>query len=333
MHSIYLIMTESCQMKCPFCYTKFATGFENDNSILDPDVAIKVIKKGFTLDYKHFEPFDCVIFHGGEPLLYTDNIIKIVDEIKEFNPKIGFGLQTNLAYKELSKEQIELILKLGTYGTSYSYDRFANQEPIERVVINNIKYLESLGIYGTLLVTITEEQIVRQSPSQLANYIDEFYTGIKYVKLERPIYSINDILKDTKKYKRIYEKIDDYLYKCLFEFSREKSDLYDNILYSIQNNTTFYPTKCSKRDMTLYKDHIKYGCPSRELDGSYKDIDKIHSQCLQCEFFKWCGGDCECMNGVCTFPKKTFKTVFSLNEIEKNKNQFKNLKDNFTNYI
>ena len=317
MNSLYLIMTESCQMNCPFCYTKFCTGFENDDSILDPDIAVKVIKKGFTRDNKTFEPFDHIIFHGGEPLLYPDNISYIIDKVVQFNPKIDFGIQTNLAYKELSKKQIQLLIRLGGYGTSYSYDRFAGQEDIERMVINNIKYLATLGVYGTLLITITEDHINNQSPQHLAQYIKEKYGDIKYVKLERAIYPINDILKDPAKYTRIYERIDEYLKQCLFEFPRELSDLYDNILHSIQNNTKWYPTKCSMFTASLYKDQVKYGCPSREIDDNYKDIEKIQSMCLNCNYFKWCGGDCECMNGVCTFPKKSFDMIYSLEELEK----------------
>ena len=285
MNSLYLIMTESCQMNCPFCYTKFCTGFENDDSVLDPDIAVKVIKKGFTRDNKTFEPFDHIIFHGGEPLLYPDNISYIIDKVVQFNPKIDFGIQTNLAYKELSKKQIQLLIRLGGYGT--------------------------------LLITITEDHINNQSPQHLAQYIKEKYGDIKYVKLERAIYPINDILKDPAKYTRIYERIDEYLKQCLFEFPRELSDLYDNILHSIQNNTKWYPTKCSIFTASLYKDQVKYGCPSREIDDNYKDIEKIQSMCLNCNYFKWCGGDCECMNGVCTFPKKSFDTVYSIEELEK----------------
>ena len=58
MHSIYIIVTESCQIHCPFCYTKFADGFKNDKSIIDSKIAAKVINKGFITPNGNIEPFN-----------------------------------------------------------------------------------------------------------------------------------------------------------------------------------------------------------------------------------------------------------------------------------
>lgn len=311
MHSIYIIVTESCQMHCPFCYTKFADGFKNDKSIIDSKIAAKVINKGFITPNGNIEPFDYVIFHGGEPLLYPNTINDIMDRVGD---KIKYGIQTNLAYKSLTKEQVELLIRLGSYGTSYSYDRFYDNEDIERQVINNVKYLETLGVYGTLLVTLTEDQCIYQSPKSLYEYIQEFYPGIKHVIFERPIFPIKNIDENRFKYTKIYDKADKWLVQSLDVFPKEMTDVYSRFEESIIKRRPFYPIHCTKYDCVLYKDKIKYGCPSIELvDGkNIDDSEKIEKECMYCRYYPYCGGDCQCMNHICAFPKRTFNAIRSM---------------------
>lgn len=318
MHSLYIITTELCQMNCPFCYTKFADGFNVDKNgtylftdeepDINSDLAAKVINKGFVAPSGKVEPFDYVIFHGGEPLLFPETIMEIMDKV---NVKVKYSIQTNLAYKDLSKEQIKLLIRLGSYGTSYSVDRFMNNQTAERQVINNVKYLETMGVYGTLLVTVTIDQYLRQSPEELYKYIKQHYTGIRYVLFERPIYPIKDINEDRYRFEKIYSKVDSYLVQALDVFPKDMIDIYDKFKDAITYKRPFYPIHCSKQDCTLYKDQIKYGCPSKELiDGKpIDDSEKINKECLYCKYYPYCGGDCECMNHVCAFPKRTFNKV------------------------
>ena len=281
-----------------------------NNFSIDPDLASKVINKGFVSPSGSgkVEPFDYVIFHGGEPLLVPETIMEIMDKVKV---KVKYSIQTNLAYKELSKDQIELLIRLGSYGTSYSYDRFFKKEETEKQVINNVKYLETMGIYGTLLITVTQAQYLNQSPKDLYEYIKQYYTGIKHVIFERPIFPIKDIDENRFKYEKIYSKVDSYLSQVLDVFPREMIDTYDKFKDAITYKRPFYPVHCSKHDCTLFKDTVKYGCPSREkVDGKYvSDLDKINKECFYCEYYPYCGGDCECMNHVCAFPKRTFNKV------------------------
>lgn len=311
MASLYIITTEQCQMKCPFCYTKFINDFNQigkDDSLIDTDTAVKVINIGYKKDGRT-EPFEYVIFHGGEPLLVPEKILDIIDRVD--NKNIKYGIQTNLDYKQLSQKQIEVLQRIGSYGTSYSYDRFLGQEQSALNMIKNIKLLNSLGIKGSLLVTVTEAQYNNQNPWSLNKFIKENMPGIESVILERPIFPIDEIDKDPAKYENIYNEVDKFMYQSLDAFDLDFCDVYGRFRDSIINQRPFYPIKCSEFTLTLYKNKLKYGCPSLEAknDKIDNDFNKISNRCIRCKYYKHCGGDCECMNHICAFPKRTFERV------------------------
>lgn len=310
MHSIYIITTEACQMKCPFCYTKFSSGFTDKPVDMDVDLAAKVINKGFISPADNsIEPFDLIIFHGGEPLLRPDIILDIMEKVKVDG--IKYAIQTNLDYKELSKKQIEVLVRTGGYGTSYSHDRFLGQNQSELNMVNNIKFLDSIGIYGSLLVTITESQCYNENPWALYKLIHENMPGIMKVMFERPIYSIKEIDANPEKYKKIYDEVDKFMLQALDAFPLNFADIYERIYSCLKFGNTYFPTHCTENDCTLYKNSIKYGCPSIELENNkpISDRKKLSSQCLYCNYYKYCKGDCECMNHICAFPKRTFEKV------------------------
>ena len=116
-------MTNQCQLNCKFCYTHVVPQFNSQEKrdCIDPEMVIDKINNGIDLNDKLVK-FDNIIFHGGEPLLYPKEIMQIMDGVKD--KKIHFEVQTNMAYKTLTQDQLKLLTRLGTYGTSYSYDRF-----------------------------------------------------------------------------------------------------------------------------------------------------------------------------------------------------------------
>ena len=106
---MYLVVTNSCQLHCSFCYNSYAPLFkEKDNTLINPIKTAKVIDK---LGVKE------VIFHGGEPLLYPETLISVMEHTKN---KVLFTIQSNLAYDNLSKKQIEALCMTRCYGTSYN---------------------------------------------------------------------------------------------------------------------------------------------------------------------------------------------------------------------
>lgn len=305
MSSLYVLMTDQCQLNCPFCYCNFVPDMElnkNKNHI-DCDKVVYMINNGFE-DKK----FHDVIFHGGEPLLYAKEINYILDRVKvDESFKTRFTIQTNLIYKELSQEQIKALARIGGYGTSYSKDRFYNRPNGEKNLkyfINNIQELDRFGIKGSLLITITELQINKMNPHTLKRFIDYNLPGINYIIFERPIFPMDLVLKNPDKYEAIYEEVDKYMSQCIDIFDRDKINLFD----LVKNTTTsrsMYPTNCSDFTYTMNDEVLKFGCPSFEPH----EKPFTRKQCLVCRYYKYCKSDCECLNYICAFPKKTFDKV------------------------
>ena len=300
MKTLYVITTEQCQMNCPFCYTQFVpqfnTSFKKD--AICADMVANVINKGID-----GEPFTYVIFHGGEPLLYPETILEIMDKV---SVDTEFSVQSNLGFKQLSQEQLKVLTRLKSYGTSYNVDRFDKGNAIFKFYFqDNVKLLNSMGLEGTVLITITQDQIDKQNPFALYKYIKSL--GIKKVVFERPIFPIRDIKKNKEKYAKLYEDVDKYLRVCAGIFPPDMTNLFWLVEKALEHGLTLYDTKCSNNTYTLFQDRIKYGCPS--LENRNEDNKDMLSQCLQCKYYKHCGMDCECFNHVCAFPKQTFDYI------------------------
>ena len=85
---------------------------------------------------------------------------------------------------------------------------------------------------------------------------------------------------------------------------------------------------CSKVTKTLYSHGLYNGCalnPKAYIDSDSNEdkkalsklqIDKLQDRCLKCKFYKYCRGDCECVRGVCAFPKKTIS--YLIDEVKNN---------------
>lgn len=321
MNTLYIVTTQSCQMSCPFCYCKFIPQFsdfkneEGKDTSIDTELVKRILNGEMKNDNGEKLYFDYVIFHGGEPLLYPEKIIKIIEE--NISKVKNFSIQTNLAFKTLSPSQLRaLSMCTDGYGTSFNYERFKDNKTFKKYFENNIKELSSLGIYGTVLVTITKDTIMNLNPWALRDYLIDI--GIKKVILERPILPLKDLEnpKNKKELEELYEEVDKYMEICAKIFPREMTNLFWMVDKCLEHDLFLYNTECSNTTFTLYNDRFKFGCPSLE---SRNVKNKQLPQCLGCNYFKYCGGDCECFNHVCSFPKRTFDYIKEELEYEKTK--------------
>lgn len=313
--NLYIEVTEQCNMNCPFCYTKFIPDFKDkNNSHINSDMAAAIINNG---NIKDESDYDSVIFHGGEPLLYPDTINEILNKIK-INTNVS--IQTNLNHN-LTKKQINLLIRFGGYGTSYSYDRFCNNKNALKKFEYNIKLLNSLGLKNSVIVTLTESHMNNCNPEYLKKYlIDDL--DVDYVVIEREAFPVKTIDNNKQKFQDLYNRMDFYMTECAKIFPRDKNNLFKNMKKAIISNSSFFPVKCSKFVYTLFSDKLKYGCPSLEsVNISNKDF-MIKNKCFECEYFKYCQGDCECINHICAFPINLCNYVKKCIEKEKNTEGF-----------
>ena len=220
---LYIVVGESCQLSCPFCFNRFDENFENNQ------LELQDISKLVNMIYK-FGPSSVTLI-GGEPLLprYIDRVTTLVQEYyhdKRYKP-ISWCISSNLFYKKLSHEQVYLLYLLQTLstdhiavGSSYSVDRFShNPKSYFTIWKKNMQRLDSLGIRVGVTLTLTDEQI-HFSPATTLNILKD--VKVKSINVEREIKPMPTNDKEIKKAIEYYELSDSYM-KQLFELIDRKS--------------------------------------------------------------------------------------------------------------
>ena len=228
MKTLYIRITEDCNMNCPFCYVKKQNGH----------ISIDSVKK----ICNQFDPNE-IIFHGGEPLLYPNLCIEIINMFKDKN----FSITSNLTLP-LTDERLEIIKKCHI-ATSFSVDRFKNANLFLSFTNNVYEVAKIKDI--TFLVTLSREQL-KQSPEELNRMLSFF--PCKYIKFER--------LYENKYDKQLAEQTDIYLKKLMQIVPREKNVLYQNMINSIKMNIPVFSKHCSKNILTLNTNGTLQICPN-----------------------------------------------------------------------
>lgn len=268
---IYLQVTDKCNLKCPFCY------MSRENIDLPINLAIAKIKE---------TDADRIIFHGGEPLLRPDFILKIIDTF----PNKEFSITSNMTLP-LTDERLKVLYRCGV-ATSYSVDRFEDKNIYDIFLSNLRKYHGNF----TLLVTLSNKQI-KQPVKELIQTINTINPSS--VTFER--------CYDTGADRIFYEKTDDYL--CLIlkntHLLKAENNTLKNFVYAIKNNINVYPTHCNDNIITITPEGNFQTCPTANT------VQKMKKECLSCDYMTYCRHDC-CIFGnfnFCTFPKKTLEYV------------------------
>ena len=127
-------ITSSCNLNCPYCYTR--STIKKHKPIMSLDIFEKILQN-IVMYYDQAY----IIFHGGEPLTvpteWYKKALDLVDKYKEkFNTKIELGLQTNLT---LYNEEKLKLLDDHNVGIGFSYDGMTNHltRKNDETIINN----------------------------------------------------------------------------------------------------------------------------------------------------------------------------------------------------
>ena len=306
--TLYVSVTNKCQLHCPFCFNKFVEGFQNNKEDLTPEKVIELIEKN---DYASIDLL------GGEPLLNPKFIIEILDYFK--NDKKTWCISSNLAFKNLSNLQLEALRKIQEYsiskisiGSSYNLDRFESTDYLELWKENMIK-LDKLGINVGITVTLTEKQC-NQPVDDLISILESVRyksVNLEICKYSKPINNIelNNIIESGK-------KIDLYLKECFEKFPLDKNYQFARYFDSVFNRVPLMDPHCSYHTDIVFPDgSLKHGCCSNGVQEDDSELLKqkiIKNNCLVCEFYDFCHGDCECNRWTCTFPKETLQYIREL---------------------
>jgi len=288
MSTLYVKITDNCNLNCSFCYVK------QKESLLYVDKFREVL-------YTHNE-ITRVVLHGGEPLLFPAVCKEVLDICQK--RQLPVSITSNLAM-ELNSERKDFLRALNasqkgvSIATSYSRDRFARIGNTKdwKIFLKNTQWLHLMNIPFTLLVTLSLWQIAMDSPDKLAETIAQINPA--NVTIERLYF-----VKNEDRIPMFGKITDDYMIKLFKRIPKEKNNLRSRMLDSIQFGVPVFNTKCGS--LTLETNGTLIGCPN--LCG--KKSGKQHrKECIECEFYKWCMGDCPSFRDECSFPKQTFKKV------------------------
>ena len=162
MKTLYVVLTKDCMLDCPFCFNHYSDKYKKlDKGVIDTKTIIDTIND--------MDP-DSITFIGGEPLLYPETIINVLNyfDLKDTMNKRSreWSVSSNFYYKNLSQTQIEaldLLQRMSSediaIGTSFSLDRFRGMDSYFDRFVKNMWRLDKIGINVGVTVTITEAQL------------------------------------------------------------------------------------------------------------------------------------------------------------------------------
>ena len=259
-------------MSCPFCFVN------QKATKMTYETASSLIEK--------YSP-KTIIYHGGEPLLCPEVILRLIEDF----PDVEHSITTNFTLG-LSDKRQEILNRVDYISTSYSVDRFSNNN-LYKTFLDNVKKVNK---QITLLVTLSKEQL-RQPPVELAKIISEI--NPTYVDLER--------LYDKEMPASFYKETDDYMVKMFRLIPKEKNALYLRMKGAIKYKTKVFNQKCNQSVVVANPDGRTFFCPN--MSNSEVVEKRQDKECLTCSINEYCGGDCLSFKGFCKFPKQTFLNI------------------------
>jgi radical SAM protein with 4Fe4S-binding SPASM domain len=181
MHSIYLKITNRCNIRCPHC---FISNYSGDM----PTGIVHAVNKKF--------PQGKIVFHGGEPTLMGKEYIK---EVINILGERQYILQSNLMFDVI--DWVDLLKKhfYSSIGTSIDKGRLS----VWDIFLNNTKLLSKAGINVTATVTVTADVTPEQIYECIRQFIEHGGNGF-YIQVADPIKTL-PVKMDV--YKKIYKEL------------------------------------------------------------------------------------------------------------------------------
>jgi len=256
-----------------------------------------------------------LILHGGEPFLAPmEDLERFVDTYSG-RPNIGISITTNLVIK-LDERKLNFLKRLGSVGTSWDVDTRFETATQKRLWEYNLALLKRSGLECCLFVSVNKALV----DMDIDAFLDEMHRlGPERIRLERltldgnaernpEIFPDNEVQDQwfVEVYRRYQER------KTEWSFSIVTLDLIRKKLQTQTVKTDTNCRNCEQNLVTMNADGSLAGCPNTAgsnnfahlndgvdqfltSDGRLEEIaDELdfHPQCLQCDVFHLCGGDC-----------------------------------------
>lgn len=309
MKTIYVKLTNKCQLKCSHCYNSVCdSNLEMTKDTLNKvrDSISNILKK---------EPVTLSL-HGGEPMIYPDLKYVLNNFIiplkSEHGDKLDLSLTTNLVY-ELHSDILDIFHACSNTTIYTSWDhaiRFHTNT--QELWESNVKLLHRYGIKTVPIITVTLPLVTEISPSKLFPYFS--YLGIHEINFERLTQTgraehnknkltptngqVQAWLHSAYQNNKYYYKFKIPLFTALenavkgnLEGCRARRCTHDVITYNPDGTIATCPNTPNQiignvfsNEPTLEQNRCKI---CLQNDERLRD-----NRCYSCKFFRECNGDC-----------------------------------------
>ncbi|MDW8040962.1 MAG: TIGR04084 family radical SAM/SPASM domain-containing protein [Nitrososphaerota archaeon] len=326
----HLMVTTECDLECLYCFGEALEDFGDDFGSFSVDYSLP---KRLSFDLGLLERFcsldsDCVlIFYGGEPLLYLDDVRRIMDRVKVKH----FVVQTNgLRLASLEPEYLNRfsVILVSIDGDEVLTD-FYRGRGVYRKVMENLRRIKRNGFQGEVIARMTvmeETDIYRQVLWLLNN--SEFPFSSVHWQLNAGFWSDFEKRKFRKWSEESYNPGIRHLVRFWVDYMEKHGvvlRLYPflGVAQSLLKGEENAPLRCGAGwiNYAIQTDGYIVPCPSMwgMRDFYLGHISMAHplrlrkifvgEPCTSCRIFNVCGGRCLYANMTKRWKPEAYKTV------------------------
>lgn len=308
--AIYVKTSDTCNLHCDHCFT---SGRHGSKAKWDVEATIAWIDE-FTQQYPDDETYT-LILHGGEPFLAPiEDLERFVSEYEQ-RPNFNLTITTNLVFK-LDERKLSLLKRLGSVGTSWDLDTRFETTIQKNLWEKNLQILRDHHIEYCLFVSVNTALI----EANISWFLNEMHRiAPDRIRLERltldgnavrnpAIFPDNEAQDNwfVEVYKRYSRHLNDWSFRIV------TLDLIEQKLDAQVVKTDTNCRNCEQNLVTMNADGTLAGCPNAAGDSQHAHRDDgveeflasdgrtdsivheldFHPNCLSCDVFHLCGGDC-----------------------------------------
>ena len=327
----YLTLTNSCNLKCKYCYGKACDDFGSDFHDLTIDYSLPG-SMSYDIDtlvrFLRKERNPILVFYGGEPLLKIDSLTEIMDKIRNAR----FMIQTNgLLLDRLEPSYVnrfETIL-VSVDGDETLTDYYRGKGTF-REVARNVQAIRQNGFKGELVARMTvgeETEIDRQVLALIDNpeipvssvhwQLDALFWQNDFPRRRFAEWSQLDYNPRLRNLVRIWleHMRDSGEVMRIYPFVGVMQSLLDGepsrlrcgagwTMFNIQTDGNITPCPVMAGMKDFYVGNIRESEPNLLRDAVH-----VSEPCTGCDIYPICGGRCLYANATKLWGKEGFNQV------------------------
>lgn len=311
-YSFCLNISDECNLRCSYCFNP-----NKKNRVMPLDEAIRALETFFSL-FSDGEKYFVDLSGKGEPLLNKDTIKGIADychlKSNELKREVLPMLVCNGTM--LNEENVTFLQESGIlFGVSLDgikevHDRYRKNVKgdgtYDSIIKNilSIKHREYVGCAATLTNDVYDL-------SEAITELSQIFNTLSFRLCRGTVFGLND--EASKEWQKQYEKLalrlqndidesNPKIFKCLMN----GDDLFGRYLYRMFGNSRTL-NRCDGMisRFTYDIDGKIYGCPasfgleefalnpSNIKEMQHRELQRQTTQCLNCPFKWYCGGECK----------------------------------------